>query len=108
VPAGLPPDLAAQVADALAPLRTRHRVVTVATGGLDDALRALPVKLSTMGRDLDADHAYFLAAAAAGRHAVVLLPPGPHLPPGPRPGPDPRHRSDQRHEQDPADHHDDQ
>ena len=27
----------------------------------------LPVKLSTMGRDLDADHAYFLAAAAAGR-----------------------------------------
>jgi len=25
-----------------------------------------------MGRDLDADHAYFLAAAAAGRHAATL------------------------------------
>jgi hypothetical protein len=29
-----------------------------------------------MGRDLDADHAYFLAAAAAGRHAAALLPQG--------------------------------
>jgi hypothetical protein len=28
------------------------------------------VKLSTMGRDLDADYAYFVAAAAAGRHAA--------------------------------------
>jgi hypothetical protein len=26
-----------------------------------------------MGRDLDADHTYFLAAAAAGRHAAALL-----------------------------------
>jgi hypothetical protein len=26
-----------------------------------------------MGRGLDADHGYFLAAAAAGRHAVALL-----------------------------------
>jgi hypothetical protein len=26
-----------------------------------------------MGRDLDADLAYFLAAAAAGRHAAALL-----------------------------------
>jgi hypothetical protein len=25
-----------------------------------------------MGRGLDADHAYFLAAAAAGRHAAAL------------------------------------
>ncbi len=33
-----------------------------------------PVPLSTMGRGLDADHAYFLAAAAAGRHAATLLP----------------------------------
>ncbi|KAB1946052.1 DUF3866 family protein [Micromonospora sp. ALFpr18c] len=44
------------------------------TGGLDAALRASTVPLSTMGRGLDADHAYFLAAAAAGRHAVTLLP----------------------------------
>jgi hypothetical protein len=26
-----------------------------------------------MGRGLDADHAYFLASAAAGRHAAALL-----------------------------------
>ena len=48
-------------------------MVEVDPDGLDEALRALPVKLSTMGRDLDGDHAYFLAAAAAGRHAASLL-----------------------------------
>jgi hypothetical protein len=74
VPAVLPPDLAARVESDLAPLADRHRVVTVYTEGLDAALRALPVRLSTMGRGLDADHAYFLASAAAGRHAVSLLP----------------------------------
>jgi hypothetical protein len=72
VPADLPPVLAATVEAALAPLAARHRLVRVGTGGLDAALRALPLKLSTMGRDLDADHAYFLAAAAAGRHAAAL------------------------------------
>ncbi|MEU1887879.1 DUF3866 family protein [Micromonospora sp. WMMD987] len=72
VPDGLPAGLAAQVDTALAPLATRHRLVRVGTDGLDAALRALPVKLSTMGRGLDADHAYFLAAAAAGRHAAAL------------------------------------
>jgi hypothetical protein len=51
----------------------RHRVVTVAVDGLLDALRAVPVKLSTMGRGLDEDTEYFLAAAAAGRHAATLL-----------------------------------
>jgi hypothetical protein len=71
VPAGLGPALGVDAA--LAPLRERHRVVTVPVEGLDEALRALPVKLSTMGRDLDADHTYFLAAAAAGRHAAALL-----------------------------------
>jgi hypothetical protein len=74
VPAVLPPDLAARVESDLAPLADRHRVVSVYTEGLDAALRALPVRLSTMGRGLDADHAYFLASAAAGRHAVSLLP----------------------------------
>jgi hypothetical protein len=55
------------------PLAARHTVVTVSTEGLDEALRASPAPLSTMGRGLDADHAYFLACAAAGRHAATLL-----------------------------------
>jgi hypothetical protein len=75
VPDGLDPALAAAVSTALAPLAARHRIVSVPTDGLDAALRALPVKLSTMGRDLDGDHAYFLAAAAAGRHAGRLAGP---------------------------------
>jgi Protein of unknown function (DUF3866) len=41
--------------------------------GLEAALRACPVPLSTMGRGLDEDLAYFLAAAAAGRVAAGLL-----------------------------------
>ena len=74
VPEGLPAALAAEVDAALAPLGARHRLVRVAVDGLDKALRASPVGLSTMGRGLDQDHAYFLAAAAAGRHAAALLP----------------------------------
>jgi hypothetical protein len=70
VPAGLPLDWLAS----LEPLRSRHRVVEVHTDGLDQALRDSPVPLSTMGRGLDRDHVYFLAAAAAGRHAAALLP----------------------------------
>ncbi|NUO56130.1 MAG: DUF3866 family protein [Hamadaea sp.] len=69
VPAPLLPSLTAE----LAALRDRHRIVEVDCAGLDEALRASPVKLSTMGRGLDADYAYFLAAAAAGRHAAGLL-----------------------------------
>jgi hypothetical protein len=72
VPDGLPPALAAHVTAALAPLADRHRIVTVASDGLDAAMRALPVTLSTMGRGLDDDYAYFVAAAAAGRHAATL------------------------------------
>jgi hypothetical protein len=72
VPDGLPGDLAARVDGQLAPLADRHRIVRVDTDGLDASLRAAPVPLSTMGRGLDADHAYFLAAAAAGRHAAAL------------------------------------
>jgi hypothetical protein len=64
VPAGLDLDLAA--------LASRHRLVTVPTDGLDEALRSSPAPLSTMGRDLDADHVYFLANAAAGRHGAAL------------------------------------
>ena len=80
VPAGLPEPLASDVATAVAPLGARHPIVEVATDGLDAALRDLPVKLSTMGRDLDSDHAYFLSAAAAGRHAATLVSSEPPLP----------------------------
>jgi len=71
-PAGLPESLAAQVKADLAGQPERNRVVEVPTDGLDAALRASPVPLSTMGRGLDEDYAYFLAAAAAGRHAASL------------------------------------
>jgi len=73
VPAELPGPLAASVEADLAPLAGRHRIVHVPGDGLDAALRASPVRLSTMGRGLDVDHAYFLASAAAGRHAAALL-----------------------------------
>jgi 8-oxo-dGTP pyrophosphatase MutT (NUDIX family) len=68
----LPGDLGAQVMAAAAPLATRHDLVRVSVGGLADALRTSPAQLSTMGRGLDQDLAYFLAAAAAGRHAAAL------------------------------------
>jgi hypothetical protein len=74
VPEGLPAELRSVVGAALTPLAPPHRIVRVSAEGLDAALRALPLKLSTMGRDLDADHAYFLTSAAAGRHAAALLP----------------------------------
>jgi hypothetical protein len=70
VPGGLDEPLATYVSNAVEPLRERHDVVTVPTTGLDEALRASPVRLSTMGRTLDADYAYFLSAAAAGRYAA--------------------------------------
>jgi Protein of unknown function (DUF3866) len=54
------------------PLAARHNLVRVSVAGLEDALRDCPVRLSTMGRGLEADLAYFLAAAAAGRHAASL------------------------------------
>lgn len=82
VPDGLPPDLADAVIRALAPLSERHAIVRVDPAGLDAALRAVPVKLSTMGRGLDADYWYFLAAAAAGRHAAAHLRPATGSPSG--------------------------
>ena len=51
----------------------RHTLVSVSTGGLAEVLRGCPVPLSSMGRGLDEDLAYFLTAAAAGRHAARLL-----------------------------------
>jgi hypothetical protein len=54
-------------------LAALHRLVRVGLDGLEAALRAAPVPLSTMGRGYDEDAAYFLSAAAAGRHAAALL-----------------------------------
>ena len=66
-------EFGAQVAAEAAPLGGRHNLITVPADGLEAALRACPARLSTMGRGLDEDLAYFLAAAAAGRHAGRLL-----------------------------------
>jgi len=66
-------DFGVQVAAQSAPLAARHQLVTVAVDGLEAALRACPAALSTMGRGLDEDLAYFLTAAAAGLHAGRLL-----------------------------------
>jgi Protein of unknown function (DUF3866) len=70
---GLPGPFGARVAAQAAGLGHRHAIVTVPVDGLEAALRASPARLSTMGRGLDEDLAYFLAAAAAGRHAGRLL-----------------------------------
>jgi hypothetical protein len=70
---GLPGPFGAQVAAEAAELGARHAIVTVPVDGLETALRASPARLSTMGRGLAEDLAYFLAAAAAGRHASRLL-----------------------------------
>jgi hypothetical protein len=66
-------DLGALVAAQAQQLAQRHRLVSVATDGLLETLAACPVPLATMGRGLAEDRAYFLAAAAAGRHATALL-----------------------------------
>jgi hypothetical protein len=66
-------EFGARVAAEAAALSGRHELVTVPADGLEAALRACPARLSTMGRGLDEDLAYFLAAAAAGRHADRLL-----------------------------------
>jgi hypothetical protein len=62
-----------RVREQAAALAPRHRLRTVDCRGLDEALAASPVALSTMGRGPDRDRANFLAAAAAGRLAAALL-----------------------------------
>ncbi|MGW5359776.1 DUF3866 family protein [Actinopolymorpha pittospori] len=69
----LPGPFGERVRKAVDPLGERHRLVEVPTGGLDAALRLCPVTLSSMGRNLARDHAYFVGCAAAGRHAARLL-----------------------------------
>ena len=73
VVAALDGDFGARVTAEASGLNERHRIVTVPVDGLEAALRACPAPLSTMGRGLDEDLAYFLTAAAAGRHAGRLL-----------------------------------
>ncbi len=65
--------LASAVEADLPTLGDRHRIVRVSAAGMLDALRSAPVRLSTMGRSLDEDLGYFLAAGCAGRHAASLL-----------------------------------
>lgn len=69
----LPGTFGERVRKAVGPLGERHRLVEVPTEGLDAALRGCPVALSSMGRSLARDHAYFVGCAAAGRHAARLL-----------------------------------
>jgi len=69
----LPGDFGRLVAAQAAPLGERHQLVPVPVDGLMETLARCPVRLSTMGRGLAEDGAYFLAAAAAGRHAAHLL-----------------------------------
>jgi Protein of unknown function (DUF3866) len=70
----LPGEFGAQLLAAARPLADRHNLIQVGVGGLAEALRDCPVPLSTMGRGLAQDPAYFLAAAAAGRYAASLVP----------------------------------
>jgi hypothetical protein len=70
----LPGEFGASVAEAARPLAARHTLISVSVDGLREELAACPVPLSTMGRGLDEDLAYFLAAAAAGRHAAAVAP----------------------------------
>ena len=69
----LPGEFGQRVAAQAAPLGERHQLVSVPVDGLMEPLAGCPVRLSTMGRGLAEDRAYFLAAAAAGRHAARLL-----------------------------------
>jgi hypothetical protein len=77
MPDDLAPALAGEVRAALAALCPPHTLVEVPSADLTDALGDLPVKLSTMGRGLAEDEAYFRSAAAAGRHAAANVSAGP-------------------------------
>ena len=69
----LSPGLRAAVEDLCARAAGDLRPVSVLATGLEEALRACPVPLRTMGRGLDDDPAAFLTTAAAGRYAARLL-----------------------------------
>jgi len=65
-------EFGSQLLAAAQPLAVRHNLVRVSVEGLAAALADCPVPLVTMGRGLADDLPYFLAAAAAGRHAAQL------------------------------------
>jgi len=69
----LPGEFGAGVRRAAETLASRHRLILEPTDELLGILGESPVRLSTMGRGLDEDNAYFLGVAAAGRHAARLL-----------------------------------
>ena len=69
----LPGEFGARIATQAEPLGARHTLVRVPVAGLDEALARCPAPLSTMGRGLAEDRAYFRTAAAAGRYAASLL-----------------------------------
>ncbi|MFI6532504.1 DUF3866 family protein [Nonomuraea sp. NPDC050547] len=69
----LPGAFGERVRDQAEMLAVRHELVAVPVEGLHEALSAAPVRLSTMGRGLEEDLAYFLTSAAAGRHTAGLL-----------------------------------
>src|SRR6185312_15202009 len=73
-PRGLSSELGGQVDEDLAGQPERNRVIWIDTVGLDEALKLSPVPLSMMGRGLEEERAYFLAAAAAGRYAAFEVP----------------------------------
>jgi hypothetical protein len=62
-----------QIGRAAAALSPPHRLIDVPVTGLREAVAAAPVEVSTMGRGLAADPAYFIGCAAAGRHAATML-----------------------------------
>ncbi len=66
-------ELGSRVREQARTLESRHRLVSVPTTGLAEALASAPVPLSSMGRSLAEDAAPFLAAAAAGVHAARLV-----------------------------------
>jgi hypothetical protein len=61
------------VQTAAATLSPPHRLVDVPIDGLLEAVAQAPVAVSTMGRALDDDPAYFAGCAAAGHHAASLM-----------------------------------
>jgi hypothetical protein len=73
----LPGAFGARVREQAGTLAGRHELIHLQVDDLEGVLRSAAsdwgVRLSTMGRGLDKDLAYFLTAAAAGRHTAALL-----------------------------------
>jgi hypothetical protein len=70
---GIDSGFAAGVWAVAATLSPPHRLVSVPAAGLLDAVAVSPIEVSTMGRGLADDPAYFIGCAAAGRLAARML-----------------------------------